>query len=242
MIGMVANSQNNVLFENATKAYNNGKYEDAVENYLKILENEEHSASLYYNLGNSYYKLNQIAPSIYYYEKALLLTPNDSEIKNNLSFARNMALDSFNEIPENAITKMYSNIVGKLSFDQWSFLAVGLILLFVFSYIAFYYFRYPFQKRAAFVTSIFAIISAVIVLFLAYMRYDDFKSMNPAIIFVEEVTTKSEPNNRSTPVFTLHEGAKVNVTEELNNWKKIELIDGKTGWIPEEDLKLIKDF
>ena len=87
LFGLVAFGQNETLFNQATEAYNEGAYQKAVDNYLEILDNGQHSAELYYNLGNSYYKLNQIAPSIYYYEKALLLRPNDEEIKNNLAYA-----------------------------------------------------------------------------------------------------------------------------------------------------------
>ena len=76
----------------------------------------------------------------------------------------------------------------------------------------------------------------------AYLGYRDFKKDNPAIIFSEETMVKSEPNKRSQAIFTLHEGAKVNVVDVLNDWKKIEIADGKTGWISSEDLKMLKDF
>ena len=83
-------AQNQALFEKANTLYNEGKYAEAIDNYITILETEKHSADIYYNLANAHYKLNNIAPSIYYYEKALLLDPNDSEINNNIAFAKNM--------------------------------------------------------------------------------------------------------------------------------------------------------
>src|SRR5690606_15485144 len=86
-------AQNESLFEKANSAYNGGAYETAISNYEQILENGETSAALYYNLANSYYKLNNLAPSIYYYEKALQLNPNDSDIKNNLEIAQNLVID-----------------------------------------------------------------------------------------------------------------------------------------------------
>ncbi len=224
-------AQNETLFNEATKVYNEGDYEKAVENYLKILENGEHSAELYFNLGNSYYKLNQIAPSIYYYEKALLLKPNDAEIKNNLAYAQNMTLDAIETMPETGLSKIYKKITGFLSFDQWAYSAIIFMLLFVLAYIAFYYFRYATQKRIAFITSMVSLIIAV-----------DFRATQPAIIFSEEVVIKSEPNNRSQEAFTLHQGTKVSVLEELNDWKKIQIADGKTGWIRSENIRLLKNF
>ena len=105
-------AQNETLFNEATELYNNGEYSAAIENYEEILENGEHSASLYFNLGNCYYKLNSIGPSIYYYEKALLLSPNNEEIKNNLRFAQNMRLDAIEEMPKTELSRIYNSIIG----------------------------------------------------------------------------------------------------------------------------------
>ena len=90
-------AQNDKLFEQANTFYNNGKYTEAIDSYEKIIESGQHSAELYYNIANAHYKLNNIAPSIYYYEKALQLAPNDSEIKNNIVFARNMTIDAIDK-------------------------------------------------------------------------------------------------------------------------------------------------
>ena len=106
-----ANAQNETLFNSGTEAYNKGDYNKAIERYLAIVENGQHSAELYYNLGNSYYKLNQIAPSIYYFEKALLLKPGDPEIKNNLGYAQNMTLDAIETMPETGLSRIYKNVV-----------------------------------------------------------------------------------------------------------------------------------
>jgi SH3-like domain-containing protein len=76
----------------------------------------------------------------------------------------------------------------------------------------------------------------------AYLQYDSFKSDNPAIVFEREVAVTSEPNQRSERIFTLHEGTKVNVIEELNDWMKIKIADGQTGWLQSENLKLLKVF
>ncbi|MGB5667625.1 MAG: SH3 domain-containing protein, partial [Maribacter sp.] len=74
------------------------------------------------------------------------------------------------------------------------------------------------------------------------VQYNDFKAEQPAIIFANEVRIKSEPNERSEQIFVLHEGTKVNILEELNEWKKIKIVDGKTGWVTSESIKPLKDF
>ena len=121
---LIGNAQNEALFNRATDAYNNGDFQKAIEYYNEILDNGQHSAALYFNLGNAYYKLNQIAPSIYNYEKALILSPNDPEIKNNLSYARNMTLDAIEVIPETGLARIYNSITGVLTFDQWGYVGM----------------------------------------------------------------------------------------------------------------------
>jgi len=236
------NAQNEALFNQATDAYNDGDYQKAIENYQEILDKGQHSAELYFNLGNAFYKLNQIAPSIYNYEKALLLAPNDPEIKNNLSYAQNMTLDAIETLPETGLTKIYERITDLLSFDQLSYVAIVFMILFVLLYIAFYYLRYASNKRIAFIGSFGCLILSIVSAILAFVQYNDFKADQPAIVFANEAQVKAEPNNRSEAVFLLHEGTKVNVLETLNEWKEIKLVDGKTGWIESESIKPLKDF
>ncbi|MBD0851337.1 tetratricopeptide repeat protein [Maribacter arenosus] len=242
LTAFIGNAQNIALFDKATDAYNNGDFLKAIEYYNGILDNGQHSAALYFNLGNAYYKLNQIAPSIYNYEKALLLSPNDPEIKNNLSYARNMTLDAIEVIPETGLARIYNTITGVLSFDQWSYVGIAFMILFVLLYIAFYYFKYAMRKRIAFVASIVSLMISVMAVVFALVQYNDYMTDQPAIVFDSEVQIKMEPNIRSEPLFVLHEGTKVNVLDELNDWKKIKIADGKSGWVTSESIRLLKDF
>lgn len=235
-------AQNSIVFEKGNKAYNQGLYEEAADYYRSILENGEHSAELYFNLGNTYYKLNEIAPSIYYYEKALVLKPKDEEIKNNLAFAQNMTLDAIEELPQTGLSKLYTTITSKLSFNQWAYLSIVWIFLFVVGYILYYFLSYATQKRVAFIGSFACLFLGILSIIIAYVELDRFKADQPAIVFDNEVIIKSEPNNRSEETFRLHEGAKVSIEETLGDWQKIKIADGKTGWLPTTSIKPIKDF
>ncbi|GMN09654.1 tetratricopeptide repeat protein [Croceitalea sp. MTPC9] len=235
-------AQNEVLFSRATDAYNEGDYGKAIKYYQNILDNGKHSAELYFNMANAYYKRDEIGPSIYYYEKALLLKPNDQEIINNLGYAQNMRLDAIDKMPESAMTRFYNTVIGRFSFDQWAYFGVVMIILFVLAYLAYYLLNMATQKRISFIVSMTALILCVVSITFAYLQYDVYITDNPAIIFEREVAVTSEPNQRSERIFTLHEGTKVNVLEELNDWVKIKIADGQTGWLPVESLKVLKGF
>ncbi|WP_340156846.1 tetratricopeptide repeat protein [uncultured Maribacter sp.] len=239
---LLCTAQNDQLFEQATDAYNAGDYEKAVSFYNNILDNGKHSSALYYNLGNAYYKQNKIAESIYFYEKALLLSPNDQEIKTNLSYAQNMTIDAIDTMPETGLARLYKNVTGKLTFDQWAYLGVTFMILFVLLYILFYYSNYSTRKRFTFIGSLLALFFCIISVLFAYVQRADFDKDQPAIVFAEESPVKAEPNTTSAEVFVIHAGTKVNVLDQLEDWKKIKLTDGKTGWLPQDDIRLLKDF
>ena len=240
--GLAAASQPEALFEKATRAYNEGNYDQAIEYYEQILGEGRHSAAVYFNMGNAYYKKNEIAPSIYYYEKALLLDPDDEEIRNNLVFARNMTLDAITPLPQSDLERFYDRLLTSLSLHGWAYLGVLFGLLFVLGYILFLTGRTPNKKRIALIGSLAALFIAMAATALSYLRYQAYLKDQPAVIFAREIQVRSEPNQGSSPVFLLHEGTKVQVRDSLDQWRRIALADGQVGWVPATSLRLLKDF
>lgn len=242
IIGLSSFSQNMVLFEQGNALYNDGKYQEAIEKYEAILDSDMHSAELYFNLGNAHYKLNHIAPSIYYYEKALLLNPADKEIQNNLNFAENMTLDDIDVVPEVGISKVINKVSNGLSFDMWAILAVVFVILSVILFVNYIVSSGTKTKRFSFTFAFVSVVLMIAALTSAFNKYNLDKSNNPAIVFAQESRVKNEPNLRSEEAFRLHEGTKVQVLDTVDNWKKIKLSDGKMGWIPSDDIKLLNRF
>ena len=242
LFGSLLYGQSNEAFEKANARYNDGGYQEAIDIYTSILEEGQHSAELYYNIGNAHYKLNNVAPSIYYYEKALLLNPNDKDLLNNIAYAKNMTIDAIEVVPEVGFSKLIKTFTNTMSFDNWAKLSVSLVILFVLLFLMYYFSQITGKKRLAFITSVLSLILAFIALGFAFNSYDLNQKNNPAIVFVKESQVKSEPNLRSAGAFEIHEGTKVQVIDTVSNWKKIRLSDGKSGWVSNEDIKMIKDF
>ncbi|WP_224488442.1 SH3 domain-containing protein [Robertkochia flava] len=235
-------AQNDQLFEEGNKLYNEGAYQEAIQRYKKISESGMHSPELYFNMGNAYYKINEIAPSILYYEKALVLDPEDEDVRVNLAYARNMTIDAIEEMPQTGISKLVNGIIGTLDYRMWSYLAIGAMFLFVTLFIAYYFAYAQGRKRLLFAGSGVSLLLSLVCLLFAFQQRTLLSQRNPAIVFAQETTVKSEPNLGSEEIFRLHEGTKVFILDTLNNWKKIRLSDGKEGWLPEDELRVVKDF
>ncbi len=239
ILSFFATAQNQQIFKEANALYNAGKYAEAIDKYQTILNANQQSAELYFNLGNANYKLNNIAPSIYYYEKALQLQPKDTDIINNLAFAKNMTVDVIDTVPQGPVEKFIKALTNTLTFNGWAKLAVGLVFCFILLFL-FYYFAYSsLKKRLAFIASLVALLLVCLSLLFAFHSYNLDRLDKPAIVFAQESKINSEPNSRSEEVFRLHEGTKVQILDTVQDWKKIKLTDGKTGWISSNDIKAL---
>lgn len=239
VIGVSEAQKNDVLFDQGTARYAKEQYQQAIDSWKLIEKTGNESAALYYNLGNAYYKLNKIAPSIYYYEKALQLAPNDADIKTNLGFAQNARVDAIESLPKNFITKSYERLYSIATFETWAKVTAALSSLCVISFLLYYFIEASGKKRLFLVTSITSLFLLFISLALAYSTYNNVNKKQPAIIFAESVEVKSESNLGSETKFELHEGTKVNILETQKDWVRIIIANGKEGWMPSEMLKTL---
>jgi tetratricopeptide (TPR) repeat protein len=235
---LVGFSQTTESFKQANDLYNSGYYKEAIGQYDSILASDQHSAELYFNLANCYYKLNEVGPSIFYYEKALQLAPDDLDILNNLGYAQKMTIDAIQEVPESGVSKLLNKTLNSLSVDGWAIRCVGLVFLFVVLFLGYYLSYSEAKKRLFFVSSNVVLIILFVSLGLLFKKDSLDSNTQQAIIFVKETEIKAEPNLRSETSFTLHEGTKVLVIDDYNNdWSKIKLMNGETGWMARSELK-----
>lgn len=230
-------AQNEDRFEKANQLYNQEEFQEAIALYKTILDSGQESAALYYNMANAYYKLSNVGPSIYYYEKALQLAPGDEDILNNLAFAQNSTIDKIDVMPQGFISKFIHNFTNLFAVDGWAWISV--IGVFGFVVLMLFYFKSisSSKKRMFFLSSWVFLMLGIISLTFAIMKNSDLSNTQYAIVFSQETDVKSEPNMRSDEVFKLHEGTKIQITDTVSNWKKIKLADGKIGWLPTSDIK-----
>ena len=196
-------------------------------------------ANLNYNIGNAYFKLNNIPDAILFYERAYLLNPADENINYNLQIARTLIVDRFQEIPELFFVRWYNFMSLFLSTNSWAKISITsfiLCLLLLSLYI--YSSRYRHKVIGFWFAVFFFILTLASLAFTVRNKslvYDSHK----AIIFSPLVSGKSSPDNSGTDLFVLHEGTKVSIEDEVGEWFEIRLSDGNKGWIPANSLKII---
>lgn len=239
LISQIFVAQNS--FEKGNALYQKGQYQEAIESYENsIKEEKQHSPELYFNLGNCYYKLNKVAPSIYNYEKALVLKPNDPETLNNLKFAKKLTIDEIREVPKVGFAKLLHNFTSVFHYNTWAMISVGIAFAFLLSFIGYYFSQLTLSKRIYFIVMFIFLFALLITVSAGISEKNQFDNDRPAIVFAEVTEVRSEPQKAGSSILNLHEGAKVYVMQSLGSWRKIELTDGTEGWIDASAIKEVK--
>ncbi|OFY57461.1 MAG: hypothetical protein A2V50_00935 [Bacteroidetes bacterium RBG_19FT_COMBO_42_10] len=226
-------------FRAGTQSFSDGNYEEALESWINIYKTGYRSSELEYNIGNAYFKLNNIPGAILFYERAYLLKPGDEDVNYNLQIARTLVVDRFEEIPELFFIRWYNLLALSLSTNTWARISVStFILCLLFLSLYFYTSKYKLKVLGFWLAVLFIVISLTslaLTIRNKNMVYDSGK----AIVFSPFVNGKSSPDNSGTDLFVLHEGTKVTVEDEVGEWYEIRLSDGNKGWIPANSLEII---
>jgi len=223
--------ENAEMFKKANDFYKEGKFDEAVKNYEKVIANGFESSSLYYNLGNSYYKQNLFSKAILYYEKAKAFDPSNKDIAFNLELAQIRVVDKIDAIHDNQIVVWSRMIVKLMSSNNWAITSIVSFILFILLLSLFLFSRNMGLKKTGFGLGVAALIISVATFFFAMHQKNELLNRDTAIILSPTVTVKSSPDKSGTDLFILHEGVKVNVEDSVIGWKEIKIADGRVGWI-----------
>lgn len=228
-----------MTFAQANKQYSEGNYDAAIAGYEELLNGKNHSASLYYNLGNAYFKQGNLANAILNYERAYRLAPSDKDIKANLDFAYTQIADKIDTPPRYFITKWVHSLSHKLHSNSWTYLGIAFWALLFLSLVLFIRTHSESKRKVLFPLLLISLFIALFSFYAAYSQYSEAKKYNYAIVFAQNITIKSTPSNNGTSLFILHEGTKVKILDKVGEWYKIQLTDNREGWLPSKKITKI---
>lgn len=223
----------------AAKAYNQKQYAASVEMYEKIIASGYESVALYYNAANAYFRNNQVASAILFYEKALKHAPNNEDIRHNLEVANSKLIDKVEQVPELFYKRWWKqllNLMGINTMAATNIILLALALLLISIYLA----------SSGLLLRKISFWAGCTLLFLFFLgavaasqRNFYNKTHHEAIIFTPTVNVKSSPDENSKDIFVLHEGTKVSLRDEVGGWQEIYISNGSVGWLKASDFKEI---
>ena len=231
--------QINELVDDANELYRNQQYQSALNIYDSINSYGYESALLYYNIGNVYYKLNEIPKAILYYEKALKLDPKNEKVNQNLSRARLLTIDRIEEIPEFFLLNSYREFVFAFNSNVWAILSIIFFVSCLVAFLIFFLSSRTGMRRIGFYAGVILLIFSISTLLFANKSYKMFTSHDSAVVIQPTVTLQGSPNENSSELYIIHEGTKVYLLDSIDDWLEVRLSDGKKGWLKSETIELI---
>ena len=235
----VSQDTNKDKFYQGVTYFTAGSYDKALQVWTDIYKTGYRSANLDYNIGNAYFKVNNIPYAILYYERAYLLKPADENINYNLQVAKTLNVDRFQEIPELFFIKWYNFVSLSLATDTWARISIITFVIFLLFLSLYIYSSHHRNKVLGFWLALFFIFMSLSTLAFTIRNKSLVYDSHKAIITSPLISGKSSPDQSGNDLFVLHEGTKVTVEDEVGEWLEIRLSDGNKGWVPVNSLIII---
>lgn len=232
-------SANAITKQNADDEYVKGNYQQAIKDYQEILKTGV-SSEIYYNLGNAYYRTDNITQALLAYERALQLSPGDNDIRFNLQYARSKTIDKITPETEMFFVTWYNSLVNFTSVDRWANTAIVSIVMALLLILVFLFAPQMWARKSGFYGSaVFLLLFAFANLF-AFQQKHELETKQGAIVIAPTVNVKKTPAVSGTDVFVIHEGTRVDITDRgMKQWRGIKLADGREGWLKTSQIEEI---
>ena len=232
-------SVNAITKQNADDEYAKDNYQQAIKDYQEILKTGV-SSEIYYNLGNAYYRTDNITQALLAYERALQLSPGDNDIRFNLQYARSKTIDKITPETEMFFVTWYNSLVNFTSVDRWANTAIVSIVMALLLILVFLFAPQMWARKSGFYGSaVFLLLFAFANLF-AFQQKHELETKQGAIVIAPTVNVKKTPAASGTDVFVIHEGTRVDITDRgMKQWRGIKLADGREGWLKTSQIEEI---
>jgi tetratricopeptide (TPR) repeat protein len=227
------------LLKKAEQSYDSKNYKEAIKDYEKLIGEGYNSYQLYFNLGNAYYRNNELGKAIYYYELARKAEPNDEDVRINLGIASSKTIDKIDSKENFFISAVKTNVLSTFTTKTWAIFTIICLVLACVLFFTFVISSITMLKRLAFLTSCVLFLSFLITYFLGYSAVKTRYENKFAIILAKEIKIMNEPTAMAKSKFTLHEGTKIRVVENNGDWLLIKLDNGNEGWVTVADVGII---
>jgi len=227
------------LFNHSNGLYSDNNFEDAIDGYFSILDQSISNGVLYYNIGNCYYKLNDLGYARLYYEKSKLYNPTDKDVLHNIELVKAQLIDDIQHMPEFFLVKIINNINTKLNASQWGYVVIAALYFNLFLFL-FFFFSKSVEMRVNSLRGLL-IMLPVFLITVFFLLYSNFGNKYDHAVLVDSNTyVKTAPSLDADDYFIIHEGVKFKLTDQVDDWCRILLSDGKDGWVQNDQFLKIE--
>lgn len=232
-------AQPEALLEEGNELYKAEDYSGAIQKYSAVINEGYESPVLYFNLGNAHFRNGNLGESILFYEKGLKLSPGEEDIEYNLAIAKARTVDKIEEVPQIFIIEWWDTLLASFSVSTWGLFLIFWFVLFTISVAVFLTAKTGLTQKLGFWSgSLFLFLTLTVGVFL-FADYTRETSRVDGVLLSEVVSVKVSPDRNSNDAFILHEGVKFRIEDNVGDWSRIKLSDGKVGWVNKTTYEII---
>jgi tetratricopeptide (TPR) repeat protein len=226
------------LYGQANQAYQEGQFTEAIRLYEQILQSGVANGLVFYNLGNAYFKDNQLGRAILSWERAGRLMPRDGDVAANLALARGLTVDKIDVQKRGLLLRAVTVLARSANLSELTLIAFVLYLFTAVLGVAAIWIRKRGWRKKMLVATL---IVGILFLFASASLFGKIyqQRLTRAIVLAPVVEARSGPGEEYTKIFTAHEGTTVRIRQQREGWNLISLPNGLGGWIPEESVENI---
>lgn len=224
------------IFSRANESYKANQFRAAADDYEKLLSQHYQYAEIYFNLGNCYFKMDSVGKSILNYERGLRQAPDDEDISYNLRLAKMKSVDAIQPVPQPAFITWWTGFVKSGSAERWGVYALISIWMSLFMVAVYLFFA---RRKLVSRFAVLLLCLSFAFLSLAVYQHQQHTKSVLAVVMVQSAFVKSAPDTGAGNLFMIHQGTAVQLLDQVGDWNKIRLEDGKIGWLRNENFERI---
>jgi tetratricopeptide (TPR) repeat protein len=228
---------NGQLWTKGNNAYQNKEYQNAIKCYEQIQKSEPNNAIMYFNLGNAYYKINDISHAVLNYERALFFKPEFKEAKDNLKLSKSRIVNPLKEAEKIFFLKWWEKLTSGTNTNTIAL--CGLIIFLFFIAIILWAIANNKLKKIPFQFYLFIPIFNLLIFYLSYLSLQNKLNSNVAIVMNNNSFMQVQPNTTKGKI-NIPMATSVKIGEKKGNWIEVTLPDNRTGWMLEATLQNVQ--
>lgn len=233
----------------ADSAYSADKFTVASQGYLNAIKTQGPSAKLYYNLGNSYYRMGELGKAILAYERALRLDPTDQNARFNLEFVNARITDRPGE--RGTLAGNILNATANFAHSNtWAWFALGFFALTLAGIMAYLFVDVIALRKLGFFGGFVTLILCGLCIYFSFRSAAISMAKDVAIVTAPSTilsTAPRTPRDRSQEAMLLHEGTKVTILDSVTSstdsvptkWYDVEVDNTHRAWINSKAVEII---
>ncbi|MDJ0835768.1 MAG: SH3 domain-containing protein [Acidobacteriota bacterium] len=224
------------LWQEANRAYQDGRFSDASAQYEVLIEEGIHNGMLHFNLANAYFKQQKIGLAVLHYLKARKYLPGNKDITANLEMAMAQRKDLI-EGEDEAFMSSYDSVLRRIDYSTVFTLSAFFLILAAATLL--WRIIRPDGGRWQIYVLVISGVWGILFGAGAYLQYNQLTRTDLAVLVAPKAEVRAGPATTEVISFTVHEGVRCRILDKTEGWYRIGLANGYNGWVPQQAVTII---